>query len=230
MTDLKKNEIGQRLARLGLRPDSTPPPPSPRPEQDDIKRTYGKLAVLFRDPDSFLDRIRSGEKWVRQMADAIMNDPKAAAGMTEERFNGLVRLRNNVYDTPKDDEFLKWGMSLRENEIEFVADMGKMTSSRMQSFVRNSRLIFGGPSALNVNSAEVVKVAKTHLRFQPEGAANRTAHTFSQDMSQTGLSPVQRARDFVAFSSGLRKHKDIEEIRRDVIPSEREPEDAGFSL
>lgn len=231
MTDfLRRHIAAQRLAPSGLRPDSTPSPSPAPPGQDAITKTYGKLARMFQDPEAFLDRIRSGEKGVRRMADAIMNNPEASAGMTEERFDDLVRVRNNVYDDPDDDEFLRWGMSLRENELEFVAEMGNMTSSRMQSFVRNSRLVFGGPSALNVNSAEVVKVAKTHLRFESEGTANRTAYTFAKEMSQANLSPVQRARDFVAFCSGVRKHKDIEEIRRDVIPSQREPEDAGFSM
>lgn len=198
--------------------------PKPAPK-DPVKERYGEFAQRFADPDAFLDRIRDGEPGVERMANIVMENPDIGEEVTADRFESLLGVRNNVFDTPDERKFLQWGMTLRENELDFVAAMGNMTSSRMKDFARNARLVFGGPSALNANNPELVKVAKMNLRFESQGTANKNAYLFATQMSAAKLSPVRRAREFVAFCTGLRQREEIQDIREDLT-TKVEPKEA----
>lgn len=192
----------------------------PKPKLDPlagVRKAYGKLAETFADPDAFLQRIADGDHGVKRLADAVIANPEITKGLTESRFESLLTVRNNVLDDPDSAEFLQWGMSLRENELNFVGEMGGMKSSRMKSFVKTARLVFGGPGALNVDNPVLVKVAKTQIRNQPEGAVARHTYAFATQVGVAKLSPTQRARAFVTAAAAIRQKDEIEDIREDLF-------------
>lgn len=205
---------------LSLVPKPVEPEPAPKPvpkPTDKLAPEYKELSKRFADPEGFLERLVEHEKGVKRLADMIIANPELTKDVTEDRFEALLTVRNNVVDAPDPKAFLSWASDLRDNELEFVGKMGNMTSSRMKSFTRNARLVFGGPAALNPSSPELVRIAMATLRYQPEGTANRTAFAFAKEMSVATVSPKHRARAYVDFCSGMRKKKDVEDLRDEIF-------------
>lgn len=219
-------EFIQRMIDNGPEPELAPPLPKPkRPEIDDVEKEYGEFAERFADPEAFLDRIRSGEPGVAKLADAMMANPDIMDDeFDEDKFEALLSVQNNLIDEPDEREFLLWGNSLRENELRFVAEMGPMKSSKMESFVRNCRLVFGGPSALNPDNPILIKVAKQNIASQPEGVGNRRSYEFSR-MGVSKISPEQRAMLFSQMNGGLNRKRDHDEMEDRMFKDEREGKD-----
>ena len=68
--------------------------------KDPVKEKYGEFAQRFAHPDAFLDRIRDGEPGVERMARIVMENPDIRPEVTADRFESLLGVQNNVFDTP----------------------------------------------------------------------------------------------------------------------------------